>query len=187
MSLIIHWIFQKWNEKNSKFTSRILTNISNWNCLLAHTSLICYTFFLLRFCLRMKLSIASLAGKNFKFRKKLLFLTKSYKYSYVSGHLFLYLVPQFVCLLQETVSQVKIMLISFSHPYANTCFIEKEMCLTLLLQAVHTSKYNTVIWRICIARTDRLSSATRTVVIHIHNECNVITCWIHSHISMEII
>jgi len=41
-------------------------------------------------------------------------------------------------------------------------------------QAVHTSKYNTVIWRICIARTDRLSSATRTVVIHIHNECNVI-------------
>jgi len=48
------------------------------------------------------------------------------------------------------------------------------MCLTLLLQAVHTSKYNTVIWRICMARTDRLSSATRTVVIHIHNECNVI-------------
>jgi len=53
---------------------------------------------------------------------------KSYKYSYMSGHLFLYLVPQFVCLLQETVSQVKIMLIPFSHPYANTHFILRKKC-----------------------------------------------------------
>lgn len=50
---------------------------------------------------------------------------------------------------------------------------ERNVLNLAIASRTRTSKYNTVIWRTCTARTDRLSSATRTVVIQIRNEFQV--------------
>lgn len=97
-------IFLKWNERNSKIRKIYKWNSYNhFNLKLTvnthATDLLTLFFLFVCFCLRMKLSKASLAGKISDSERNFLSFIKSCKCSYVSGHLFLYFLPPslFVC------------------------------------------------------------------------------------------
>ena len=74
----------------------------------------------------MKLITASLAGKISNSERN--FVSHEILQAQLYEWPFILVFSAPVCLLQETVSQVKIMLIPFSHPYANTCFILRKKC-----------------------------------------------------------